>query len=115
MKQIFREIKNSNYKKCKSILLENYSEIHARDDFDNTPLHLAVKNSNYDICKLLLEFGADVNACDQWGNCPLHIATQWTGSQRDPLNSASGVDWAREHMQVIIRLWRFHKCSKQFR
>ena len=87
MKQIFREIKNSNYKKCKSILLENYSEIHARDDFDNTPLHLAVKNSNYDICKLLLEFGADVNACDQWGNCPLHIATQWTGSQRDPLNS----------------------------
>jgi ankyrin repeat protein len=42
-------------------------------------LHLAVKNSNYDICKLLLEFGADVNACDQWGNRPLHIATQWLG------------------------------------
>jgi ankyrin repeat protein len=79
MKQIFREIKNSNYKKCKSILLENHYEIHARDDFDNTPLHLAVKNSNYDICKLLLEFGADVNACDQWGNRPLHIATQWIG------------------------------------
>jgi len=42
-------------------------------------LHIAVKNRNYTLCKLLLEFGAQVDMVDQGGCTPLH----WAVAQQD--------------------------------
>ena len=37
-------------------------------------LHMAVYNENYQLCEMLLEFGADVNMLNNEGQSPLHVA-----------------------------------------
>ena len=37
-------------------------------------LHTAAYNNNYEICKMLLKFGADVNMFDLDDQTPLHVA-----------------------------------------
>lgn len=49
----------------------NKTDIHTKDNYDNTPLHLA---QNAEIAQLLLEHGADVKAKNKDGNTPLHLA-----------------------------------------
>lgn len=54
------------------LLLENGADIEAKDDYNCTPLLLAVvKKGNTDIIKLLLENGADIEAKDNNGRTPL--------------------------------------------
>lgn len=40
----------------------------------NTPLHVAAKHLNIEMCKLLLEHGADANSANKEGFKPIHIA-----------------------------------------
>lgn len=40
----------------------------------NTPLHLAAKNLNIDMAKLLLDHGADANSANKVGFKPIHVA-----------------------------------------
>lgn len=41
---------------------------------NHTPIHIAVKESNLEMCQILLEFGANVNATDLGQCTPLHWA-----------------------------------------
>jgi len=43
-------------------------------DFDCTPLHIAIFKAKYDVAKILVKHGSDVNARDKFGQTPLHIA-----------------------------------------
>ena len=54
------------------LLLEQGSDVNARDAFANTPLHLAVRYP--EMVKLLLSRGAQVGARNAFGNTPLHLA-----------------------------------------
>lgn len=49
-----------------------------QEDEENTTtlLHIAAKNGDGHICKLLLSANADVNAVDENGSAPLHLAAQ---------------------------------------
>lgn len=49
------------------------------DNSMNTPLHIACKYSRYDICKLLIENGADVliNTMNEEGYTPFHYACEY--------------------------------------
>ncbi|KAG7306284.1 hypothetical protein JYU34_008884 [Plutella xylostella] len=41
-----------------------------------TPLHLAAGNGQIEVCKLLLELGANIDATDEMGQKPIHAAAQ---------------------------------------
>jgi ankyrin repeat protein len=57
------------------LLRERAELVHARDQHDQTPLHLA---SSADVARLLLEYGAAVDAPGWMGEAPLHSAA-WRG------------------------------------
>jgi ankyrin repeat protein len=54
------------------LLLDQGADVNARDNFSNTPLHLAVRHAA--MVELLLARGAQVGARNAFGNTPLHLA-----------------------------------------
>jgi|GEM_PF-5176273 len=50
---------------------EKPETVNWQDDSGYSPLHWAVQEGHYDICKLLIEKGADVNIEDEYGHTPL--------------------------------------------
>ena len=64
------EAKNS---KIVYLLLKKGANIEARNDMNQTPLHLATQLGNCEIIQLLLDFKADINAFQTWKS-PLHVA-----------------------------------------
>jgi len=41
-----------------------------------TPLHLAASAGQLEVCRLLLDLGANIDATDDQGQKPIHIASQ---------------------------------------
>ena len=65
------------YPEVMEILLANGANHGARDDSNDTPLHLAIRgeigDATHDIILLLLKHGADMDARNNTGDAPLHI------------------------------------------
>ena len=59
---------------CTSLLLRAGADPNAKDANMNTPLCLAVIQSNYDAAKVLLDHGADPLLKNENGNSPLKLA-----------------------------------------
>ncbi|KAJ8673152.1 hypothetical protein QAD02_004414 [Eretmocerus hayati] len=55
------------------ILLENGSDVNAKDFKFQTPLHRAEMEINLDIIRTLISYGADVNAQNSYGETVLHM------------------------------------------
>lgn len=49
--------------------------LNEKDDDDDTPLHLATKDENIEVMKLLLQKRAQLDAKDKNGYTPLHLAS----------------------------------------
>ena len=47
------------------------NDVHARNRFEQTPLHCAAVLNMSDRCRELIDMGADVHATDMWGVTPL--------------------------------------------
>ena len=45
-----------------------------------TPLHEAAKRGHYEVCDVLLKFGANANLCDVNDNFPIHLAAYYNHS-----------------------------------
>ena len=56
------------------VLLEKGATCNIQDSQGTTPQHLAVKNEEATMVKMLMIHGADVNMADMEGNSPLHHA-----------------------------------------
>ena len=53
---------------------ERIPDINSKFKEGNTVLHIAVSNTKYNMCELLLDLGADIEAQNSKGRTPLHIA-----------------------------------------
>lgn len=56
------------------ILLEYGSDVNAKDDYENTPLHWSAYGGKSDGIKILLDHGAKINIRNKKGYTPLHLA-----------------------------------------
>ena len=59
------------------VLLEHGAGVHYRDNFDTSPLHIALRHNSEssDLSRLLLDHGANPNSTDIWGNTALYVAS----------------------------------------
>jgi len=51
-----------------------YASVNDKDQYGDTPLHLAAHHGHVIISMKLLELNADVNSRDKYGETPLHRA-----------------------------------------
>ncbi len=73
---IFDAIKKDDIEKIKILLSDEPKCISQRDEKSgSTPLHEAISKGQIDICKLLIENGADIHATDNSLTTPLHLAS----------------------------------------
>jgi Ankyrin repeats (3 copies)/Ankyrin repeats (many copies) len=69
----------------KFLAIEHPQDVHSQDVYNrSTPLHLASRQGNEEVARVLVEHGAEVSAKDKDGSTPLHEAS-----------SGGGVDLAR--------------------
>jgi len=74
---LIKACQENDYNKVEEYLLltdEHPSDNKHRDELDNTPLHIACFNCNYELVCLLLEYDADVTIINVNGDTPLHTA-----------------------------------------
>ena len=72
--KIFVAIEENNLDEVAGLLESNPHYINAKDEFGNTPIHIAVYNGNASIAELLIKKGANINVENNREECPIHIA-----------------------------------------
>jgi ankyrin repeat protein len=87
------------------VLIKHGADVHARDQSQSTPLHLASSRRNAEIAQLLIKHGADVNARDQSQSTPLHLA--WDAGTAQVLIKHGADVHARDQSQStpLHRAW----------
>lgn len=55
------------------LLLDHGADLTAKNADDNTPLHLAVQTSAWEVVQLLLQHGADLDSRNQNGESPMDL------------------------------------------
>lgn len=69
---IFKLVVNNNIDKLIKTLDNNSFDINIQDNDGDTALHIAIFLSNYNACKILIQYDADIYIKDKWGQIPLH-------------------------------------------
>lgn len=69
---IFKFVVNNNIDKLIKTLDNNSYDINIQDNDGDTALHIAIFLSNYNACKILIQYDADIYIKDKWGQIPLH-------------------------------------------
>ena len=109
---------NEDNDKAIRVLHRHKSIVNAKTIIGNTPLHLAVLDSNIDLISVLIYVGGSCKAANNSGETPLHFAAE-VGSVRAILMLIKGgadinaeddqkltpIEWAAESRSVdIVRL-----------
>ncbi|KAB7502920.1 Ankyrin repeat and MYND domain-containing protein 2 [Armadillidium nasatum] len=89
--EIIQYVNSNDLKEVKNILVSGKAKIETQDENGMTPLHHASYKGQYEMCKLLIDFGADVNAdSHDHGYSPLHFAALSGSTQTVQLLLSSG-------------------------
>ncbi|XP_044726613.1 serine/threonine-protein phosphatase 6 regulatory ankyrin repeat subunit B-like isoform X3 [Chrysoperla carnea] len=105
------------------VLLEYNANVNVRNHIDReTPLHVSARSRDVEICKMLLNKGADVDAKEKNGSTALHIATEEgsneivkllleRGAKVDSKNKCNitplYLSAQRDHQEIIETLLKF--------
>lgn len=57
-------------------LIKNGADVNAKNEYGETPLHLAASNEYDNMVEFLIKNGADINAKTERGNTPLQYAAR---------------------------------------
>jgi len=90
--EIHDAAKKGDIERVEALLAETPEQVNAKDENDETPLHLAVRRGYNEVIGLLLAQGADVNAKNEAGVTPLHTAVQEGYKEVVRLLVAKGAD-----------------------
>lgn len=90
-KQLVEAITRNDYQEVKEILSID-TDIHAKDDFNNTYLHLVTCIGKAKMAKLLLDAGANIDTQDNSRQTPLHIAAHFSNTDLVKLLLEYGAD-----------------------
>jgi ankyrin repeat protein len=71
---ILRACDHGDLETVKEMVKKDPSLVHAKNNYEWTPLHYASVNGHLAMVEFLVANGADVNTKDRWGNTPLIIA-----------------------------------------
>lgn len=74
------------------ILLENKSDVSAKDELGIQPIHIAAENGDETIIQYLLDYGADIQAEDEWKATPLHYSASDGNSETTKALLSRGAD-----------------------
>lgn len=74
VKELKEAIRNGDIERVKDSL-KNSDLVNTIYDFEETPLHIAIRYDQFEIVKLLIDNGADVEAEEERGWTPLMCAT----------------------------------------
>ena len=69
---LFTLVVNNKKKDLINELKNNKNNINIQDKDGDTPLHIAIFLCNYEIIKILLDYGSDTNIKDKWGQTAVH-------------------------------------------
>lgn len=91
-----RKDKNAFNKSLNGLLKNSFKNINKVDNKGKTILHRAVRISNQETVKLLIEKGAEINATDDQGFTPLHSAAlaKRLGNVKELIRSGADMDAA---------------------
>ncbi|XP_033733259.1 uncharacterized protein LOC117322450 isoform X1 [Pecten maximus] len=99
---------SKGYSDFLKVLLEKHSlDTNAKDENHETALHLAIRNGNPEICRLLLHSGARTDISDRDGLQPLHRAAQVK-------NIAKMIDLLLEFNADIEAIDEHSKCPLEY-
>jgi ankyrin repeat protein len=84
--------RNGQYIEVVKILLAQGADVHAKDKYGYTAIHLAADITNTEIMELLLAHGANVNAKSKDGTTPVHRAANNFNADTMELLLAHGAD-----------------------
>ena len=71
---VFSATMSNNYDELYVLLRRNSSLANKRNRLGCTPLYIAAQRGNLQLCKLLIDMGADLNMPNKYGHSPLHRA-----------------------------------------
>ncbi|XP_034948756.1 serine/threonine-protein phosphatase 6 regulatory ankyrin repeat subunit A-like [Chelonus insularis] len=73
---LFLAVETNNQSMCRELLMQQaLNQLQATTPMGDTALHLAVRQRNTDIAKILIDYGAQVDIQNNEGQTPLHIAS----------------------------------------
>ena len=73
-KNIFYYAHVGGLREIERMVEQNHNLLYIKDNFGRTILYLAARNGYYELCKFLLEKGADINDYQNYGSTPLQSA-----------------------------------------
>ena len=71
---VFSAVMTNSYDELAVIIRKNPSLVNKRNRLGCTPLYIAAQRGNLQLCKMLIDLGADLNQPNKYGHSPLHRA-----------------------------------------
>ena len=111
LEQRLHDAASKNDYEAATILLNQGVDVHAKDNYGNTPLHWAASNNAAKTAEVLLKGGADANAKNSTGITPLRIAAWKDAAETAEVLRRYGAREQRREQQAALEKQRQERAA----